>query len=136
MVAIATHYEGQLRCVATHGPSSVTLTTDAPKDNHGLGSSFSPTDLVATALATCILTTMGIVARRLEVNMDGAEADVTKEMTATPTRRVAALPVLVRMPAGVAEDHRAALEKAAHGCPVKESLHSSIAMPITFEWCE
>lgn len=134
MVAISTRYEGQLRCVATHGPSGVTLETDAPKDNHGLGSRFSPTDLVATALATCILTTMGIVARRLDVVIDGAQADVTKEMTATPTRRIHAMPVVVRMPAGIAAEHRALLEIAALGCPVKQSLHDSIAIPLTFDW--
>lgn len=134
MVAIATHYEGSLRCRATHDPSGVVVQTDAPKDNHGMGSSFSPSDLIATALATCILTTMGIAARQLGVDMQGAEADVEKQMTAVPSRRVAGLPVRVRMPAGIDAAHRPALEKAAHTCPVKESLHPSIAIPIAFEW--
>src|SRR6266480_2490499 len=98
MVEITTTYEGQLRCVATHGPSGNTLTTDAPKDNMGKGEAFSPTDLVATALATCILTTMGIVAQRNNIDMTGATARVTKEMVTSPIRRIGRLAVTVRMP--------------------------------------
>ena len=80
MVEITTTYDGQLRCTATHGPSGNTLITDAPKDNMGKGEAFSPTDLVATALATCVLTTMGIVAKRHDLDIAGATARVTKEM--------------------------------------------------------
>jgi len=78
MVEITTVYNGQLRTTATHGPSQSTLITDAPKDNMGKGEAFSPTDLVATALATCILTTMGIVAQRNNLDMNGATAKVTR----------------------------------------------------------
>src|ERR1700712_454564 len=98
MVEITATYNGQLRTTATHGPSGNVLITDAPKDNMGKGEAFSPTDLVATALATCVLTTMGIVAQRNNLDMVGATARVTKEMVATPTRRIGRLAVYVHMP--------------------------------------
>src|SRR5215213_4203972 len=98
MVEITVAYEGQLRCVATHAPSKNTLLTDAPLDNMGKGESFSPTDLVATALATCVLTTMGIVAQRHNLDMSGATARVTKEMVTTPLRRIGRLALHVHVP--------------------------------------
>ena len=134
MVAIHLRYTGQLHCEAVHGPSGTALATDAPKDNHGRGESFSPTDLVATALGSCMLTVMGIAANALGVNIEGARAEVEKSMVATPTRRIGALTVVIHMPAGVDEATRATLERAAHTCPVKESLHPDISMPITFVW--
>ena len=82
MVEIDATYEGQLHCQAKHGPSGTTAVTDAPKDNMGKGESFSPTDLVATALGTCALTTMGIAAQKNQLNMAGATAHVSKEMVA------------------------------------------------------
>ena len=84
MVTIQATYEGDLCCTSVHGPSEHTVKTDAPKDNMGLGRYFSPTDLVATALATCILTTLGIVAKRREIDLKGAEATVEKHMNAEP----------------------------------------------------
>ena len=134
MVAIRLTYQGQLHCEATHAPSGTTLATDAPKDNQGRGESFSPTDLVATALGSCMLTVMGIAARTLGVSIDGASANVAKEMVATPTRRIGALKVELHMPAGIASEHRPALERAALACPVHKSLHPDIAIPITFAW--
>lgn len=134
MVEITTRYEGQLRCTATHGPSRDTLTTDAPKDNMGKGEAFSPTDLVATALATCVLTTMGIVAQRHNLDMTGATARVTKEMVSQPTRRIGRLAVYVTMPTKLAEDDQKRLENAAHTCPVHKSLHPDVEAPITFTW--
>src|SRR3954451_16658330 len=83
MVEIKAVYEGQLHCTATHGPSGMTLTTDAPKDNMGKGESFSPTDLVATALATCVVTTMGIVAQRHNLDITGTTVRVEKHMITT-----------------------------------------------------
>lgn len=125
-------YKGGLHCELTHGPSSSTIETDAPKDNMGNGERFSPTDLVGAALAGCILTTMGIVAQRDGVSIDGARAEVIKEMTAQPPRRIAELPVTVTMPAAVPSAYRQKLENAAHACPVHKSLHPDIKAPITF----
>src|SRR5258705_14023924 len=126
MVEITTTYDGQLRCTATHGPSGNTLITDAPKDNMGKGEAFSPTDLVATALATCILTTMGIVAQRHNLDMTGATARVTKEMMTSPIRRIRRLPVTVSMPRKLSDEDQKRLENAAHTCPVHKSLHADV----------
>jgi putative redox protein len=134
MVEITTLYNGQLRTTATHGPSGGTLITDAPKDNMGKGEAFSPTDLVATALATCILTTMGIVAQRNNLDITGATAKVTKEMVTSPIRRIGRLPVTVRMPKKLSEEEQRRLENAAHTCPVHKSLHPDVEAPITFTW--
>ncbi|HNC69357.1 MAG TPA: OsmC family protein, partial [Pseudomonadales bacterium] len=121
MVRIEAQYTGQLRVTARHGPSGATLITDAPVDNHGKGESFSPTDLVATALGTCILTTMGIVARRHGILMTGAKVTVEKGMQSNP-RRIAHLPVRVEIPGTFTPDQKKILENAAHGCPVHRSL--------------
>ncbi len=134
MVTITMVYEGDLHCAAIHQPSGTALATDAPVDNKGRGASFSPTDLVATALGTCVLTTMAIVAETLGVAMHTATAEVTKEMSKTPPRRIAALATTVRMPAGIAPEHRERLTQAAKHCPVHQSLHPDISAPITFEW--
>ena len=134
MVEINVTYNGQLRTTATHGPSQNTLITDAPKDNMGKGEAFSPTDLVATALATCILTTMGIVAQRHELDMNGATARVTKEMVSTPFRRSGRLAVTVHMPHKLSAETQKRLENAAHTCPVHRSLHPDVEAPITFTW--
>lgn len=133
MVTITATYQGDLCCTAMHGPSSAKLQTDAPKDNEGLGRFFSPTDLVATALGTCILTTMGIVARRRGIDLGGAEITVEKHMNATP-RRIGRLPVVVRMRGSYTAEQKQVLENAAHGCPVHKSLHPDIDASITFEW--
>lgn len=133
MVTINITYQGDLHCEATHGPSSATLATDAPKDNHGKGESFSPTDLVATALGSCMLTVMGIAARTLGLSIDGATAHVIKEMT-PPPRRVGTLRVSIRIPGNFSAPHKKALEDAALKCPVHQSLHPDIAIPIEFTW--
>jgi putative redox protein len=91
MVDIHILYKGELRCEATHEPSGTLLITDAPKDNHGLAQSFSPTDLVATALGTCIMTVMGIAARNLHVDLTGTKVVVRKEMVSKPLRRIGTL---------------------------------------------
>jgi len=88
MIEIQVQYQGQLRCSATHTPSGNTLQTDAPTDNNGLGETFSPTDLIATALATCISTVMGIVARRKEIDLAGMKIAVRKHMSADTPRRI------------------------------------------------
>jgi len=134
MVEIQVRYEGDLRCKATHGPSKTALSTDAPVDNQGRGESFSPTDLVATALGTCMLTTMGIVARRHDWNLDGATATVEKVMVADPVRRIGKLVVQIRMPAGLDARARETLEKTALTCPVHKSLSPAVEIPLAFEW--
>lgn len=133
MVTITTKYEGDLCCTATHGPSSAKLSTDAPKDNEGLGRYFSPTDLVATALATCVLTTMGIVARRRGIQFAGASATVEKHMNQTP-RRIGRLPLSVTVHGKFTDEEKKVLEAAAHGCPVHKSLHPDIDAQITIHW--
>jgi putative redox protein len=135
MVEIDITYTGDLHCEAVHGPSGKTLVTDAPKDNRGRGAAFSPTDLVATSLGTCIATILGIQARDLEVDLDGIEVTVEKEMASAP-RRIASLRTEVRMPRAVDADLRNRLERAARGCPVHHSLHPDIDAPITFVWPE
>jgi putative redox protein len=134
MVSIEMKYEGDLHCSAVHGPSGTVLSTDAPKDNQGRGESFSPTDLVGTALGTCILTTMGLLARTLGIDMSGATATVDKEMTSAPSRRIERLTVKIQMPAGISEENRVKLERAAHACPVHKSLHPDVELPISFTW--
>ena len=134
MVEIQIAYEGQLHCTATHGPSGARLTNDAPADNMGRGESFSPTDLVATALGTCILTTMAIVADRKGIDLNGATARVTKEMATAPSRRIARLTVEILMPQELSEEDQTRLEHAAHACPVHKSLHPDVEIPVTFRW--
>lgn len=132
MVKIAIEYSGDLHCTAIHGPSGTALETDAPVDNMGKGESFSPTDLMATALGTCIATTMGIYAQRHGIDLRGMKVEVTKEMTQSPPRRIARLASTIWMPPGVAQN--AALENAARTCPVHHSLHLDIEKPVVFHW--
>ncbi|MCE3232326.1 MAG: OsmC-like protein [Rickettsiaceae bacterium] len=134
MVAINIAYQGQLRCEATHAPSGTVLQTDAPKDNNGRGESFSPTDLVATALGSCMLTVMGIAARTLNVDLEGATVTVNKEMVNAPVRRIAKLTVELNLPAQVSDENKRKLEHVAMMCPVHKSLHPDIEMPIKFNW--
>lgn len=134
MVQISISYDGSLRCTATHGPSSTTLATDAPKDNMGRGESYSPTDLVATALASCALTTMAIAAQREGYSVDGASASIEKQMAADPHRRISGLPMRIRLPASLTDAQRRAMEAVARGCPVARSLHADVEASIEFEY--
>lgn len=136
MVEVSLSYEGNLRCLSTHGPSGAQLPTDAPKDNMGQGEAFSPTDLTATSLGACMLTTMAIavIKKSLDVDLTGARAIVRKHMTAEPPRRIAKVEVELELP--VAETHaaRPALEDAALNCPVALSLHPDVEKAVTFRW--
>ena len=134
MVAIQVEYQGDLHCRAVHGPSGTVLSTDAPKDNQGRGESFSPTDLVATALGTCMLTVMGILARTLNLDIAGATAAVEKEMTAAPPRRIQRLTMKIHVPQAHSSENREKLERAARTCPVFRSLHPDIEVPVDFSW--
>lgn len=136
MVTIQAEYQGDLHCKAVHGPSGAELNTDAPTDNQGRGEHFSPTDLVATALGTCMLTIMGISARTLEINIEGATATVEKEMSSTAPRRIQRLTVRIHVPHALSPDNKQKLERAAHTCPVHKSLHPDIDIPIEFTWAE
>jgi putative redox protein len=132
MVQIDVTYQGGLRCRAVHGPSGTELVTDAPVDNHGKGESFSPTDLVATALGVCIPTIMGIVAEREKIDLTGLRVTVQKTMSAEPPRRIAKLTTRIVMPKGLTEQQRTKLEKVAHTCPVHQTLQGKVDMPIEF----
>ncbi len=134
MVRINIEYQGQLHCSAVHTPSGRKLETDAPKDNSGRGESFSPTDLVATALGSCMLTVMGIAARSLNLDLDSANVTVDKEMVAMPIRRIAKLKVVLNLPKNISQEYRIKLEQAAFNCPVHKSLHPEIEIPIEFNW--
>jgi len=135
MVQIDAEYLGDLHCRAEHLPSGVTLTTDAPKDNHGRGASFSPTDLVATALGTCVATILGIQARKHGLDLKGMEVSVEKKMAANP-RRIASLRTEIHMPHPLDEQTRTGLEHAARHCPVHESLAPEVDAPVVFHWPE
>ena len=128
MTTILTTYEGELHCSSVHGPSGRELHTDAPLDNQGRGEAFSPTDLVATALTTCILTILGITAERDGIALEGCTARVEKSMTQSAPRRIETLEVWISLPAGLNPQQRALLQRAGERCPVKLSLEGSVAM--------
>ncbi len=134
VVDIEIAYEGQLRCRAIHGPSQCHVLTDAPVDNHGKGESFSPTDLVATALGTCIMTLLGIVADRRGISLDGTTVKVEKHMVSEPVRRIGRLPVDIYLGQVIEDKFKDRLIKAADTCPVKQSVHPDIALSINFHW--
>ena len=125
-------YEGQLRTEATHVASGTVIQTDAPVDNHGRGEAFSPTDLVGTALGTCILTTMAIVAERHQVDLTGSTVSVKKIMSQDAPRRIAQLDVDLLLPASLSAADRALMERTAHTCPVALSLNPEIRQEVRF----
>ena len=126
-------YLGDLRTAVVH-PSGARLKTNAPKDNHGKGEEFSPTDLLAVALGTCVVTLMGIAANTLHVDLTGVRAEVTKAMVSAPVRRIGKLTVDLYCPVVLEEEKRVALEKAGHSCPVHHSLHPDVEQVIRFHW--
>ncbi len=134
VVEVSVTYKGDLHTTAVHGPSGAELETDAPVDNCGKGEEFSPTDLVGTAMATCMLTIMGIFAQKKGINIEGATAVVQKEMTPRLPRMIARLSTVIEVP--VPEDHpeREGIIEAAMGCPVHRSLHPDVEKPVKFVW--
>jgi len=134
MVQIDIEYQGELRCRAVHQPSGTALVTDPPLDNQGRGESFSPSDLVATALGSCMLTIMGIVAARHGWPLTGARARVVKSMVADPARRIGKLAVEIRVPGTFDAQQRQALVNAAHTCPVHKSLARETEITVEFVW--
>ena len=133
MIEITTHYEGGLHCRNTHVPTGTQFSTDAPEDNNGRGETFSPTDLLAAALGSCLATIMGIVAQKMDIVLDGMKIDVKKHMSESLPRRVARLEVRIEVPLHVDHPERRVLESAALSCPVSLSIHPEIKVPI--EWC-
>ncbi len=136
MVNMSIVYEGGLHCRLTHGPSGAVIMTDAPKDNMGKGEAFSPTDLVCAALAACMVTTMGIVANRHEINLDGTTIDVQKHMVTEPVRRIGKIAVQMRMAKGIPVEKRKMLENAAHSCPVQKSLHADTVVELMITYLD
>ena len=134
MVKVDIKYTGDLHCDATHGPSQSKIATDAPTDNKGKGEAFSPTDLVATALGTCMSTTMGIKAEELGVDLKGMTVSVQKEMSKDAPRRIVGLPSEVHIPLPPDSPHRRTLEQTALNCPVHKSLPAEINRPTKFFW--
>jgi putative redox protein len=136
MPTVKTTYLGDLRTDSMHLQSGNTLITDAPTDNMGKGEAFSPTDLLATATGTCILTTMAIVAQRDDIELAGSEVEVTKIMTQSPPRRVARLEINLKMKTNIAlsPEQIQKLENTAHKCPVSLSLHPDVEQVLMFEW--
>lgn len=116
-----------------HGPSGTLISTEAPKDNGGTGSSFSPTDLVGAALASCALTTMALAAGREGLPWGNASARIEKRMSSAP-RRIAQLTLEIQMPPGLNPEQRSHLEQVGKNCPVVRSIHPDIQLPITFHY--
>ena len=136
MATIHIDYLGELRTDCVHLQSGTHINTDAPTDNQGRGEAFSPTDLVANALGSCIITTMAIFARRDGIDLKGSELDVTKVMTSQPPRRIARIDIDLVLRAEVlpAEVTRTKLEAIAHACPVAISLHPDIIQAVNIRW--
>ncbi|GGB73838.1 stress-induced protein OsmC [Flavobacterium suaedae] len=126
-------YLGDLRTSSVHLQSGNEIISDAPVDNNGKGEAFSPTDTVANALASCMLTIMGIKARDMEVAIEGSVAEVTKVMQSNP-RKIAAIEITFAMKADTDDKTKTILERAALTCPVYLSLHPDIKKDITFNW--
>lgn len=136
MVPISIAYHGHLRCNAVHDNSGMRFVTDAPKDNFGKGESFSPTDLVATALGSCMITTMGIFAQKekMEVVLDGTHIAIEKHMSADTPRRIAKIAVRFSFPAGIPMRFRDRLKEIGDTCPVAKSLHPDIRLDIAYNY--
>jgi putative redox protein len=134
MVSYHLVYQGQLRCQATHDTSQVKIVTDAPVDNHGRGESFSPTDLIATGLGVCMLTTMGIAVQKENIVLDGSQVYLEKHMSTDPPRRISKIVVRIDFVRGIPEDRRSYLEHIARTCPVVRSIHPDIIVDIEFAY--
>lgn len=131
-------YQGQLECSVHHGPSQATVKTQAPVDNGGKGESFSPTDLMASALGACMLTIMGLTAAKCSLNLEGTQVTVLKEMVATPRRRIGSLKVAIRVisRSELSDSQKEELIQAALNCPVAQSINPEIHMPTEFQWVQ
>jgi putative redox protein len=127
-------YEGELRCTAKHLQSGSEIETDAPTDNRGKGERFSPTDMVCVSLATCIITTMGIRATDMNIDLKGTRIDVTKHMLSNP-RRIGKISIALHLPGKlIGADNRLSLERVGNHCPVKNSLHPDLELDCQYHW--
>ena len=133
MVKMSAIYTGEKHCTVEHGPSGAKLDTDAPKDNQGKGESFSPTDLVATALGTCILTTIAINAEREGLDVKGSRMSVEKVMASDP-RRISSLKTIVELPRHLTAEQRSRMESIGRNCPVMKSIHPDISAELEFRF--
>ena len=134
MTQIDVFYEGDLSTRSVHSDNGAEVLTDAPKDNQGLGRVFSPTDLFAASVASCMLTLMGIGAKKLQVDIKGTKASVTKEMAQAPVRRIGKLKIEIVCPVRPSEEVIAKLISLAETCPVKKSLHPDIVVECSYRW--
>ncbi|MBF26384.1 MAG: osmotically inducible protein OsmC [Euryarchaeota archaeon] len=132
MVKIEVKYEGGFRCIATHIPSGRELVTDAPLDNHGKGESFSPTDLLATSMLTCIMTIIGIRAEKKKIDVSGMLGSVEKTMYQNP-RRVGMLEIKIKLPKYIEEEDRKWLIQEGCECPVCHSVNKTMEVKINFQ---
>lgn len=126
-------YQGQLRCECTHLQSGTVIETDAPTDNRGKGERFSPTDTVCVALATCMITTMGIRAADMNIDLSGTRIEVTKHMLAEP-RRIGKIEVILHLPSGLDAATQMIFEKIGNNCPVVKSLHPDLKVEAQYIW--
>ena len=134
MATATVKYQGDLRCECTHLQSGTVIETDAPTDNKGKGEKFSPTDLLCVSLATCVITTMGIKARDMDIELKGSHMELTKHMLAEP-RRVGKIDVTLHvMTSGINDKDKLILERVGHNCPVMKSLHPDLEVNINFQW--
>lgn len=134
MTQITVTYEGNLSTRAEHSDNGAELRTDAPKELQGLGTHFSPTDLLATALGSCLLTIMGLAAKRLNLDIKGMKAVVVKEMTSTLPRRFGKVKIAFTCPCRPSDEEIAKLLEAAGNCAVHKSLHPDIITEFTYQW--
>ncbi len=127
-------YKGDLRCECTHLQSGTVTETDAPTDNRGKGERFSPTDTVCVALATCMITTMGIRAADMQINLQGTKIDVTKHMLSDP-RRIGKIEIVLHLPVlNLSEKDRIIMQKIGDKCPVMKSLHPDLKVEVQYDW--
>ena len=133
-IKISCDYLGDLRVRAVHSSSGAEIITDAPVDNQGQGRSFSPTDLAAASVATCMITIIGIQAKSIPLDLTGLKVEIEKHMTKTPPRRIAQLDVKMMMPAGIPEELRPRLIRAAEACPVKQSFRDDTVINLQWIW--
>jgi len=133
-IKISCNYLGDLRVRAVHLSSGAEIITDAPVDNQGQGRSFSPTDLAAASMATCMITILGIQAKSIPLDLTGLKVEIEKHMTKTPPRRIAQLDIKMMMPAGIPVELRPRLIRAAEACPVKQSFRDDTVINLEWIW--
>jgi putative redox protein len=128
-------YKGQLRCEATHLQSGSIIETDAPTDNRGKGERFSPTDLLCISLATCIVTTIGLKASDMQIDLSDTKMEVTKHMLSDP-RRVGKVEINIQFPStlNLSEKERTIFQRVGDNCPVKKSLHPDVVVVVEYVW--